>query len=281
MIDFKNKKFQGSNGRLSLFDCSINPENSAVIIFVHGYKGFKDWGAWDLMCSELIKLNIGVVKFKISHNGGTIDAPIDFSDLDAFGLNRYSWELNDIKCMVNETHRLIHTELEEQIPIVLLGHSRGGGICILEGAKNDQVAGIISLAGISDIAVRFPEGDELSEWKADGVKTVWNARTEQEMPHYYSFYEDFIENESLLNIEAACLELNKPFVQVHGDMDLSVSISEALAVGGWTETEIKVIKGAEHTFGSSHPWESDKLPEELNEVVEFTALWINEQIVQP
>ncbi|MEO9533161.1 MAG: alpha/beta hydrolase [Crocinitomicaceae bacterium] len=280
MIDFKNKKFKGSNERWSVFDCTIKPSNKAVVIFVHGYKGFKDWGAWGLMSESFVNQEIGVVKFNMSHNGGTTENPIDFDDLDAFGQNRYSWELNDLKIIIEETYRLIHDEMNLDIPIVLLGHSRGGGVCILEGANNEKVDGIISLAGISDIASRFPEGDELNEWKVEGIKTVWNGRTEQEMPHYFSFYEDFIENKDRLDIENACRTLNKPFVQIHGDMDMSVSVSEGLAIANWTETEVKIIKGTEHTFGSNHPWKSDQLPEELNEVVDFTVDWINTQIVQ-
>ena len=101
------------------------------------------------------------------------------------------------------------------------------------------------------------------------------------MPHYYSFYEDFIEHKDILNIENACSGLRKPFVQIHGDMDLAVSISEGLKVAEWTETRIKIIKGGEHTFGSSQPWNHTELPEELVEVCEYCNLWINEQIMQP
>lgn len=281
MIDFKNKKFKGSADRLSLFDCQISEGNEAVVIFVHGYKGYKDWGAWNLMQEYFVSKNIGFVKFNMSHNGGTVDEPIDFSDLDAFGQNRYSWELNDLSIIIEETYRLIHKELELDIPILLMGHSRGGGIVILEGAKNERVDGIISLAGISDIESRFPTGDELDFWKNEGVRIVLNGRTNQEMPHYYSFYEDFIENKADLNIENACSAIRKPFVQIHGDMDLAVSISEGLNISRWTETRIKIIKGGEHTFGSVQPWAQTQLPEELVEVCDFVNNWISELIVRP
>jgi hypothetical protein len=29
-----------------------NTEKRPLVIFVHGYKGYKDWGAWDLMAEK-------------------------------------------------------------------------------------------------------------------------------------------------------------------------------------------------------------------------------------
>jgi pimeloyl-ACP methyl ester carboxylesterase len=263
MIDFVNKVYIGSEGRKSLFDCQIPENPKAVVIFVHGYKGYKDWGAWNLMQKAFVDDGYGFVKFNMSHNGGTIEEPIDFPDLEAFGRNTYSFEINDLETIISETERMIHQELALDIPIYLLGHSRGGGIVLLEGAGDARIKKVISLAGISDIAMRFPGSDELEEWEEQGVRFVTNGRTGQEMPHYYSFYEDYAEHQVELDIELACRSLSVPFLQVHGDMDEAVSISEGLSVAIWTDTEVKIIKGAGHTFGASQPWDSDKMPEDL------------------
>ncbi len=275
MIDFKNKIYVGSNQRKSLYDCQIPEDPVAMIVFIHGYKGFKDWGGWNLMQNYFAENKIGVLKFNLSHNGGTINNPIDFDDLDAFGLNRYSYELNDTRLIVEEAHRLIHQELELNIPLHLIGHSRGGGIAVLEGSQNDKIDKIVSWAGISDIESRFPtDENEIEDWRRAGVRTVLNGRTNQEMPHYFSFYEDFIEHQEELSIQAACESLKKPILQIHGDMDLAVSISEGLAVSQWTDTEVKVIKGSGHTFEMSHPWESHKVSEGFLEVLEASVKFL-------
>lgn len=268
MIDFKDKIYIGSNERKSLYDCAIPAQPHAVIVFVHGYKGYKDWGAWNLMQDKFVSKGYGFVKFNMSHNGGTVEEKIDFPDLNAFGENRYSYEINDLNTIVNEVDRLMTLELDLNCPIYLLGHSRGGGIAILTAQHNEKIKGIVSLAGISDIPSRFPENDLLKEWQTDKVMYVENGRTKQQMPHFISFYEDYLEFQSELNIEEACKELNIPFLQIHGDMDLAVSISEGLAIADWTDTELKIIKGAEHTFGTYHPYEKNELPEEMNEVIE-------------
>ena len=74
-----------------------------LVIFCHGYKGFKDWGAWDLVAKEFAKNDFFFLKFNFSHNGGTVDDPIDFPDLEAFGNNNFSHELNDIERVINFT----------------------------------------------------------------------------------------------------------------------------------------------------------------------------------
>jgi pimeloyl-ACP methyl ester carboxylesterase len=274
LIDFKNKIFEGSAGRKSLFDCSIPKDARAVIIFIHGYKGFKDWGAWNLMQDFFVKEKIGFVKFNLSHNGGTIDEPIDFPDLDAFGENRYTYEINDCEVIIKETERMISQECELNIPIYLLGHSRGGGVAILTGAKNEDVKAIFTLASISTIENRFPKGQDLIDWKDNGVYFVQNARTKQEMPHFYSFYEDFEENKESLNISKVLNELTKPLFAIHGDMDTSVSISEGQRIAHEANTDLIIIKGADHTFGAKHPWDSLELPEDLLTAAEKIVLYI-------
>ncbi|MFT5822487.1 MAG: pimeloyl-ACP methyl ester carboxylesterase [Crocinitomix sp.] len=276
LIEFKNKIYEGSNSRKSLFDCQIPKKAKAVIIFAHGYKGYKDWGAWNLMEAYFLKQNFGFVKFNMSHNGGTVEEPIDFPDLEAFGKNTYTFEINDLDLMINETDRIIRQECEMDIPIFLIGHSRGAGVAILTAAQNNKVSKLISLAGISNIGNRFPSGDQLLDWEFGGVMYVQNGRTNQAMPHFYTFYEDFKKNEEALDIEIAATSLSMPFLQIHGDMDLAVSISEGQAVASWTETRLSIVKGAGHTFSASQPWEHDHLPQDMESALEKALEFFNE-----
>ncbi|NOQ72679.1 MAG: alpha/beta hydrolase [Crocinitomix sp.] len=276
LIEFKNKIYEGSNQRKSLFDCHIPKDAKAVIIFAHGYKGYKDWGAWNLMQDYFLKQGFGFVKFNMSHNGGTVEEAIDFPDLEAFGKNTYTFEINDLDWIINETDRIIRQECEMDIPVYLIGHSRGGGVAILTAAQNNKVAKLISLAGISNIGNRFPTGDQLLDWEFGGVMYVQNGRTNQAMPHFYSFYEDFKKNEAALDIEAAATSLSMPFLQIHGDMDLAVSISEGQAVAQWTDTRLCVIKGAGHTFSAAQPWTNEHLPEDMESALKKALEFFNE-----
>ena len=85
-----------------------NSIRKPLVVFSHGYKGFKDWGPWDLVGKEFAKHNFVFVKFNFSHNGGTLNNPIDFPDLKAFGNNNYTHELDDIDRVLNFLHLLKH-----------------------------------------------------------------------------------------------------------------------------------------------------------------------------
>ena len=191
MIIEKNIIIKGKHEKSILTDLFFHDDNNRkrVIIFCHGYKGFKDWGAWNLMEDYFLKEGFGFVKFNLSHNGGTIEQATDFPDLDAFGQNRYSYEISDSNWIINETDRIIRQECEMDLPIYLLGHSRGGGVAILTASENEKVKKVISLAGISNIENRFPKDEALTEWEFNGVMYVNNGRTNQSMPHFYSFYD--------------------------------------------------------------------------------------------
>ncbi len=52
----KNIKIEGVHTKPIVTDVFYkeNHQSKKVIIFCHGYKGFKDWGAWNLMAEALL-----------------------------------------------------------------------------------------------------------------------------------------------------------------------------------------------------------------------------------
>ena len=146
----------------------------------------------------------------------------------------------------------------------------------LVAGRNLNVSKVISWAAVADFKERFPVGEKLQEWKDKGVDYVLNGRTKQEMPHYYSFYEDFIKNEMNLTISKAAKRIRIPHLIVHGDKDEAVSVKDAHRLSSFNpKAELEIILGANHTFGSKHPWNERFLPDSLREVVDKTINFIN------
>jgi len=152
----QNEQYIGAENRASLYDLTI-PENwnHRLIIFCHGYMGYKDWGAWNLMGDYFVQNGYGFLKYNVSHNGGTVNDGIDFPDLEAFSKNSYSKEVQDMERIIS----LATDKLSDLEHIYLLGHSRAGGTTILQ-SQNPNVSKIGCLAPISSIAKRFPSGDK-------------------------------------------------------------------------------------------------------------------------
>lgn len=251
-----------------------------VVVFCHGYKGYKDWGCWNVMAETLANNGIFVLKFNFSHNGGTIENPIDFPDLEAFGQNNFSKELEDLDevltWVTNESNK--YSKALNLDNLCLIGHSRGGGIVTIKASEDNRVTKLITLAGVSDYKARFPQGEQLAYWKQEGVAYIENSRTKQQMPHYYQFYEDFVANEEQLTISRAAKELDKPHLIIHGTADETVTFLEAENLHKWSrQSELLAIEEANHTFGSSHPWEVKELPEDLKIATEEIIAFVRQK----
>lgn len=270
----KNIEIQGEHGKPILTDIIFKQNKSPkpVVIFCHGYKGYKDWGAWNLVAEQFANEHFFFIKMNFSHNGGTPEQPIDFPDLEAFGNNNYIKEIDDLDSVVNWISS--NNDFKNEIAlnnVSLIGHSRGGGIVLLNAAKDKRISKVITWAGVSDFASRFPTGETLDLWKENGIAYITNARTNQQMPHYFQFYTSFKENQEKLTIRSAVRELNIPYLIVHGENDETVSIKEANDLKKWNvANQLRLIEEANHTFGSSHPWNEPVLPKQLAEAVRIS-----------
>jgi pimeloyl-ACP methyl ester carboxylesterase len=274
----KNLLIEGKHSKPIVTDVFYEETNlpKKIIIFCHGYKGFKDWGAWNLMAEAFANAGFFFIKFNFSHNGGTAKQPIDFPDLEAFGNNNYTKELDDLESVLDWIATKADFKSKVDINnISIIGHSRGGGIVLLKANEDARVKKVISLAGVSGYKSRFPKKEKFQAWVEEGVYFIKNGRTHQEMPHFYQFFKDFEENEQRLNIQKATINLKVPFLIIHGDNDTSVAIEEAENLHKWNpKSSFKIIKNADHVFNVFHPWENQKMSQELDEVIKHCVAFL-------
>jgi esterase/lipase len=264
-INLKNQHFSGAANKQSLIDLVIPGDyNGKMILFIHGFMGYKDWGAWNLMQDFYTSKGFGFCKYNVSHNGTTIDNPTEFNDLSAFANNSYTKELEDLTSALD----WLENQFDELPKIYLVGHSRGGGVALL-GSKDERVYRVVTLAAISSIEKRFPEGKQLQVWETQGTKYTLNGRTNQKMPQLFSQYEDFIANKEILDVQKACETSTKRTLVIHGDADTSVEIKEGHDIANWLKTRLFEIEEADHTFGAKEPWDSTELPEHLEKVCDL------------
>jgi len=215
------------------------------------------------------------LKFNFSLNGGTIQHPIDFPDLEAFSRNTYSQELIDVKRVINFISNTSNWPIDTN-KINIIGHSRGGGIAILF-SKYPSVNKICTWAAVASFEERFPKGEELLKWEKDGVRYIENARTKQLMPHSYDFYQDFLRNKQDLSIEKAIKNFIGKSLFIHGTLDQAVSVDNAYRLFRWAQDSEVFTLRSNHTFGSKHPWDSTLISEKLLEVVSKTITFFEKE----
>lgn len=250
--------------------------NLGLIIFAHGYKGYKDWGAWHLMAEKLANAGFYVVKFNFSHNGTTLNDPTNFGDLEAFGHNNYSKEMSDLAYVIDH---FIEEEQVNKEQVALMAHSRGNGNIVLQAAIDNRIKAIVGLAGLSDYGAKFPTGEVLEHIKKAGVVYIENTRTNQQMPHYIQFFEDFIANESRFDIKKSAMQLNIPYLICHGTEDATLPLSEAQNLHQWAKNStLYIVDGGNHNFGATEPWTQDVMPKDLDTVIDEAILFLKKNI---
>ena len=275
----KNFPITGKHNKSISTDLYFNQTNKQkpLVIFCHGYKGYKDWGAFELMSLNFLKADVALLKFNFSHNGCTLNQPIDFPDLEAFGNNNYIKELDDLESIINWICNAKEFKNEIDINnITLIGHSRGGAIAVLKAAEDSRIKKLVTWAALCDLnRAMFHEGADLEQWKEDGVLYVLNGRTKQKMPHYIQFYNNFIKNKTRLSVENAAKKMMIPHLIIHGDNDLSVPFLHAQNLHRWnTTSKLIVVPKSNHVFGASQPWTKTKLPTNFKFVLGKTIAFI-------
>ena len=283
MISLLNKTVENKNHDKPILTdvfykktCTKKP----IVIFCHGYKGYKDWGAWNLAVSDFVKNNLFFVKFNFSHNGGTVENPIDFPDLEAFGHNNFIIELSDLETIIEWV--TTNSDFEEEADfenMTLIGHSRGGGIVTIKASENNKITKVITWSGVSDFGARFPNDEKIIQhWKKEGVSYIENARTKQQMPHYFQFYQSFKDNEERLTIKNAVSKLTIPYLIIHGEEDVVVLPQEAKNLHSWNpRSELIMIEDMNHPLGCTQPWNEPKMPIHLEKAVKFSIDFIFEK----
>lgn len=253
-----------------------NTDELPVVVFIHGFKGFKDWGHWNLIADQIAKAGYCVVKFNLSHNGTTPEQPTDFADLEAFSNNTYSIELDDVKTVLD----YLHTE-GPKIPNLnlrktyLIGHSRGGGLALLKAHEDNRIAGVVTWASVSDFGRRWSD-EVMKKWSREKIHHVYNGRTKQNMPMKYTIVEDYKANLDRLHIKSAVEKLALPLLHIHGSDDPTVPIDEAKTLASWNKhSQLEIIENADHVFDGKHPFTKEELPLNSKLLVDKTLSFLD------
>ncbi|MGI8599780.1 MAG: alpha/beta hydrolase family protein [Chitinophagaceae bacterium] len=274
-MQIKNQIIPGYNNKPMAVDIFYkNQKKLPVVIYHHGFNGFKDWANFDLIASQFAEAGFVFVKFNTSHNGTTPQHPEDFVDLDAFGNNNYTKELFDldqiIKWICETTNP--HEPVLDLNNIFLIGHSRGGGVAILKTAEDKRIKKLVTWASVAES--KTPWGnwtkEKMEDWKQKGVAYYANSRTNQQMPLYYQLYLDHETYSERLDIAKAARSITIPWLICHGTKDDAVPVEQAhLLKEAALHAELFLVE-SDHVFDRKHPWEEENLPFAMEQIVEKT-----------
>jgi uncharacterized protein len=220
-----------------------------VVVICHGFKGFKDWGMFPKIAERFALAGFTAVTFNFSGSGvGPCSDVVD--EPERWFRQTLSGDLADLGSVIT------HILKDGPAWVGLVGHSRGGGIAILQAAKDARIRALVTWASVAGFDRHSAE--ERARWRRDGYSEVVNARTGQVLRMGRAALEDLEHNASgTLDVIAAAGRVTAPWLIAHGSADESVPVCEADALArasGSARTERLTVDGAGHTFGARHPW---------------------------
>ncbi|MGE4633674.1 MAG: alpha/beta fold hydrolase [Planctomycetota bacterium] len=254
--------------RISIDSPGAHSSQAKDILFIPGFKGFKDWGGWPWFCGELALAGHRVVRMNPSMCG--VGASLDtFDEPQRFARQTLGHDVEDIEAVLGDD------ALGLDGPI-LLGHSRGGLVAAISAREYPAIAGVITMGTPGDL-LRLTE-DEIEMWRATGRREIVNARTGEVLHQDVEVLEDYLMRQEFYSAPSALAQSNLPVLAIHGGGDEAVDPSSAGTLLAEVDPDLGrkvIIEGAGHTFGLAHPFAGPH--PHARKAVEVIVDWLREE----
>jgi pimeloyl-ACP methyl ester carboxylesterase len=227
-----------------------------VVVCVHGFKGFKDWGFWPAVAARLGESGLAVLRFNFSHSGIGVDME-NFTEGALFESGTYSREVEDLRAILSalEQGRVPGSDRVGTHRIGLLGHSRGSVAALAVAASWEFPIRAVALWNPVSSVMWWDDAGR-ARWRDSGYWEVVNSRTQQVFRMRTDLLDDAERNGARLDPVANAGRLESPLLVVVGAEDESVppDAGRSLArsapppLGSLVE-----VPATGHTFGAAHP----------------------------
>ncbi len=251
--------------------------NAPVIILLHGFKGFKDWGFFPDLATSLVYSDYVTITLNFSKNGIGADGKT-FTELENFAQNTISLELSDVETILQAIKKgQIDNHAINPEAIGLVGHSRGGAVALLTALEHDDIGAVVTWAPVGDL-YRFRD-EQIKQWQTQGYIEVLNQRTGQIFKMNRTYWDDLQKNKEKFNLFERIQDLDVPALFIHGSEDETVPVEDSKQLyencGAYSK-RLEIIDGTDHTFGIKHPFE--KATEPYNIAKDLTESWFDRHL---
>lgn len=226
-----------------------------LLIFLHGFKGFRNWAFIPLICEEVAKSGGIAINVDFSMNG-IVEDNMPFYDESIFFLNTLSSMRDDIEQLLasiggGELSDLLR-EANFNGELILAGHSMGAALAMLF-CVHPAVTKLILMSPVATFDRHTDRHKKL--WKDKGFVEIKALSSNQVLKLSSDFIEDKEKNFPREIVIDSAHNCNKPILIIHGSEDLTVKVSEAMQIYNACPNccDFEIIENAGHTFGSAHP----------------------------
>ncbi|MBN2134174.1 MAG: prolyl oligopeptidase family serine peptidase [Acidobacteria bacterium] len=246
---------------------------SRLVILIPGFLGYVGWGFYPHIVKKLVKKNFTVVSFNHS-TGGSYYATRPYTKLKNLEQMSIQRDIDDIGFIIHYIKNLTDERIRRinYNGIILVGHSKGGGIAGLYAANDRSVKIIVSINGISDF-IRVPK-EKVDEIIEQGFKEHQIPGTMVKIKVDKKFWMELVENPQKYSVPDAYKKSQARCLFVQGTLDdkvdpgESVSMHEAIP----ERSELWKIDGMDHNLGCNPV--CFPLPPDTDKLVDDIIAWI-------
>lgn len=262
----------GAGGEPILGDAHVPDHPRGVILIVHGFLGYKDYGMFPFIAESFADAGFIAHRFNLSHSGMTNDTDT-FARPDLFERDTWNTQVHDIEVVM---HAVADGTLAGQgLPLTLFGHSRGGVSVLLTAGRRGRdgtamPACVITLAA-PDSCDRVSE-ETRSSLRTRGYHEIVSNRTGQTLHVGADWLQEQLDQPDAHDLLSLCAHITCPVLVMHGNDDPTVPHECADAIAdACPQSQRRKIANANHVLNVSNPMQapSEGLVKMVKEAVAF------------
>lgn len=244
-----------------------------LMIFVHGFKGFAEWGFIPYVCQRHVEEGVIAVAIDFSKNGILDEKEMRY-DVELFADNTVSLMLEELNLLIDHlTGEAGFFGSASEVDVSLGGHSLGAALSLITAAERNDIKNLVLWGSVGTLNRNTARQKEL--WKQKGRVEFSSRPGGQRLWQNYSYLEDKERNMARLDLEKRASEYKGNMLVLHGETDVTTRPKEgedlynAAAPNG--NAKLLILPKTGHTFNSLHPMQEPAPPS----VVKATEAMVN------
>jgi len=227
-----------------------------LIVICHGLADTKDNPTFKTLAEELVDF-APTFRFDFSGNG---ESEGEFSN------STYHKEVEDLEAVID------YFKEQGVKSFCLIGHSMGGGVCQVVAGKRDEVAGLVSLAGVGRAEAFKDKFPQIIAALENGEPAYFFGKEN------YPVSKKYVDSTQTIDIMSFAKTCNCPVLAVQGSDDLVIRKEHTqewldnLPHDNWN---FEIIEDAEHTFNRRKS--EDAYAQAMNELLRISKGWLTKQ----
>jgi len=199
------------------------------------------------------------------------------TEFEKFERNTVSQELDDLEVLLDAVKDgRFDSRGADPSKIILMGHSRGGGIAIISAASAEVCNALVTLSSIATFDRWTAHQKEA--WRKNGYLPLSKDTAVSPLRLGIGVLNDLTENHGRLDIRAAASRVKVPWLIVHGKTDVTVPPREAEELYNAAEkktTQFAAVDHAGHLYNAATRSEDEYRT--LNGILDLIIHWLHKQ----